>query len=212
MCYQYLQEMENFVSVSRKEWMNNDNKTSKMIFTEEHKQLKIDGEKWMKDTASSCSITVALIAIVVFAAAFTLPGGIDEQTGIPLFWNKFPFILFIVSDAISLFTSVTSLIIFLSILTSRYAEEDFLYLLPRRLCLGLITLFMSLTFMMIAFGSTLYIVFEHEKGPGILIPIATLSCLPISSFAFLQFPLLIDVVQSTYGPGIFGKKRGRVLH
>ncbi|KAI3683778.1 hypothetical protein L1987_84293 [Smallanthus sonchifolius] len=88
---------------------------------------------------------------------------------------------------------------------ARYAEEDFLYKLPKRLILGLVMLFMSVTTMMIAFSATLYIMFGQEKS-WIMIPIATLTCLPIASFVTLQLPLLVDLISSTYGPGIFGKR------
>ncbi|CAA0842115.1 Ankyrin repeat family protein [Striga hermonthica] len=100
--------------------------TPDMIFTYEHQQLKVDGEGWMKDTAKSCTIAAALIATVVFAAAITVPGGTESSSGYPFFSQKRAFIIFAVSDAISLFTSTTSLLMFLSILTSRYAEQDFL--------------------------------------------------------------------------------------
>ncbi|KAI3826212.1 hypothetical protein L1987_00257 [Smallanthus sonchifolius] len=88
---------------------------------------------------------------------------------------------------------------------ARYEEEDFLYKLPKRLILGLGMLFMSVTTMMIAFSATLYIMFGQEKS-WIMIPIATLICLPIASFVTLQLPLLVDLISSTYGPGIFGKR------
>ena len=78
-----------------------------------------EGEKWMKDTATSCTVVGALIATIMFAAAFTVPGGNDQNTGIPMFFNENLFMLFIVSDSLSLFSSATSVFMFLGILTSR---------------------------------------------------------------------------------------------
>ncbi|GFY98516.1 ankyrin repeat family protein [Actinidia rufa] len=120
------------------------------------KKLVEDGEKWMKDTANSCTIAAALIATIAFAAAITVPGG-NNTNGLPMFSKEKAFIIFAISDAISLFTSTTSLLMFLSILTSRYAEGDFLYALPKRLIIGLVALFLSITTMMVAFSSTLSI-------------------------------------------------------
>lgn len=199
--------MEKYVKPYDRERTNNDGKTPRMIFTEEHSNLKAEGERWMKDTANSCSIAAALIATVVFAAAITVPGG-NAESGYPLFVKSGAFIIFAVSDAVSLFTSSTSLLMFLSILTSRYAEEDFLYALPKRLSVGLFTLFLSILFMMAAFSSTIYLVFG-EKSAWVLIPVAVLACLPVTSFVLLQFPLLVDVTSSTYGHGIFGKQSDR---
>ncbi|KAL7096092.1 hypothetical protein ACP275_10G061700 [Erythranthe tilingii] len=202
---QWFKEVEKFVHPYTRERANYAGKTPKMVFTEEHKHLKIEGEKWMKDTANSCTIAAALIATVVFAAAITVPGGNESTTGYPIFSKSGAFVLFAVSDAVSLFTSTTSLLMFLSILTSRYAEEDFLYALPKRLCIGLFTLFVSILFMTIAFSATLYLVFGLNNR-WVVMPVAALACLPISSFALLQFPLLVDVISSTYGRGIFGKQ------
>ncbi|KAG8367152.1 hypothetical protein BUALT_Bualt16G0042900 [Buddleja alternifolia] len=208
---QWFKEMENFVRPSRRIWSNNGDDSPRMLFTKEHQELKAAGERWMKDTSNSCTIAAALIATVMFAAAFTVPGGIVTETGVPFFLDHLPFVLFAISDAVSLFTSITSLLMFLSILTSRYAEEDFLYVLPKRLSIGLLTLFISITFMLAAFSATLYLVFRG-KGAWVLIPVAALACLPVASFVLLQFPLLVDLIYSTYGPGIFGKKSDFLLY
>ncbi|XP_073278596.1 uncharacterized protein, partial [Primulina huaijiensis] len=209
---QWSKEMENFVNPSRRTWFNNDDKTPQMLFSEKHQELKSQGEKWMKDTATSCTIAAALIATVVFAAAFTVPGGLHGDTGVPIFVRKTSFVLFAISDSVSLFTSTTSLLMFLSILTaSRYAEQDFLYVLPKRLCIGLLTLFTSITFMMVAFAAAIYITLK-EKSNLFVVPMTVLACLPVTSFALLQFPLLIEVMCCTYGPGIFGKKSDRTLY
>ncbi|XP_058216904.1 ankyrin repeat-containing protein NPR4-like [Rhododendron vialii] len=189
---------------------NKSGETPAMVFTREHEKLVEEGQKWMKDTANSCTIVVALIVTVVFAAAITVPGGSDN-TGLPIFSKKTAFIAFAVSDAISLFTSTTSLLMFLSILTSRCAESDFLYVLPKRLIIGLSTLFLSITTMMVAFSATLYLSFGHDKL-WILIPVAVLASLLVTSFVSLQFPLLVDLISTTYGPGIFGKQNDRPFY
>jgi hypothetical protein len=62
----------------------------------------------------------------MFAAAFTVPGGNNQDSGIPLLLKDETFNVFIISDAISLFTSSTSVLLFIGILTGRYAEKDFL--------------------------------------------------------------------------------------
>ncbi|KAJ0817611.1 putative ankyrin repeat-containing domain, PGG domain, retrotransposon Copia-like protein [Helianthus annuus] len=202
---QWFEEVRKFVKPKYMEALNNKQETPIMVFRKEHNDLRQKGEDWMKKTSESYTITAALIITIVFAAAITVPGGIKGDTGKPTFQTRPSFIVFAVSDAISLFTSTTSLLLFLSILTARYTEEDFLYKLPNRLILGLVMLFMSLTSMMIAFSATLYIMFGQEKS-WILIPVAALTCLPIASFVTLQLPLLVDLMVSTYGRGIFGKQ------
>ncbi|XP_031123768.1 ankyrin repeat-containing protein ITN1-like isoform X2 [Ipomoea triloba] len=235
---------------------NKDGKTPEMVFTDEHKGLKEGAEKWMKDTATSCTIVAALIVTVMFAAAITVPGGshggensndayignitfpvsnvfgpgfntakivaVPNATthtsgenkdqikeGFPIFTQKGSFTAFYISNGASLFTSVTSLLLFLSILTSRFKEEDFLYALPRRLIIGLFTLLISIIFMMVAFSTTVFLVFGSKKfgdEPAAIV-LVVVSCVPVVSFVILQFRLLVALLWSTYGWGIFHKRR-----
>ncbi|XP_019051622.1 PREDICTED: uncharacterized protein LOC104587959 [Nelumbo nucifera] len=200
---QWFKEVEKFVPPKYKEFQNSNGQTPQTLFTEAHRNLVKDGEKWMKDTATSCMVVATLIATIMFTAAFTMPGGNNSDTGIPIFLHTKAFMIFIISDAFSLFSSTTSVLMFLGILTSRYAEEDFLVSLPKRLIIGLATLFFSVATMMIAFGATLFIVLHH-RAKWTAIPVTLLGSVPVALFVLLQFPLLVDMIVSTYGSGIFG--------
>ncbi|KAI7755411.1 hypothetical protein M8C21_005579 [Ambrosia artemisiifolia] len=202
---QWFKEVQGFVCALNIIQKNSERQTPQMVFTREHKDLVIEGEKWMKETAQSYTITAALITTIVFAAAITVPGGNKQDNGLPEFTSKSAFTVFAISDAISLFTSATSLLMFLSILTARFSEKDFLLKLPTKLMIGLTTLFISTTAMLVAFGATLYLMF-CQNNPQILVPVAALTCLPIACFVTLQFPLIKDLMTSTYGHSIFGKK------
>ncbi|MFS7956325.1 putative PGG domain-containing protein [Helianthus anomalus] len=161
----------------------------------------MQGETWMKTTAESSSITAALIVTVVFAASITVPGG-KKESGIPVFQKDIAFTIFAVFNAFSLFTSTTSLLLFLSILTTRFSEIDFLVSLPRRLIFGLFTLFLSTTSMIVAFGAILFLVFCGQR-PWMIAPIIGFVCLPISIIVAIKLPLLVDLIKSTFFP-IFG--------
>jgi hypothetical protein len=108
---------------------------------------------------------------------------------------------------LSLFSATTSVLMFLGILTSRYAEDDFLESLPRKMIIGLSTLFFSIATMMIAFSAALIIMLHGQSW--IIIPVICLASVPIALFVLMQFPLLVELFISTYGPGIFDKKMGR---
>ncbi|KAJ9552002.1 hypothetical protein OSB04_016047 [Centaurea solstitialis] len=202
---QLQRELQWFKGIEKLMWskdvieMNADMETPEMVFTREHKDLMKDGEKWMKTTAESCSITAALITTIVFAAAITVPGGSDQETGIPLFKKDAAFTVFAVSDAISLFASSTALLVFLSILTARFSVQDFLVSLPTRLIIGLCALCLSTIAMMVAFGSILFLVFCDQR-PWMLAPIGALASLPIAVIVTLQFPLVVDLFTATYHP------------
>ncbi|RZC82070.1 hypothetical protein C5167_044649 [Papaver somniferum] len=199
---QWFQEVEKIVQPKYKESLNKDGKTPAEVFTEQHKALKKDGEVWMKETANACMLVSALIATVMFAAAFTVPGGNEQSTGTPFFLKTPAFTIFIVSDAISLFASCSSILMFFSILTARYAEQDFLKSLPQRLVIGLASLFISIAAMMAAFGATLVIVLRSSITWA-FIPVTLLASVPVVLFGLLLFPLFLDIVRSTYGAGIF---------
>ncbi|XP_050281355.1 uncharacterized protein LOC126722236 isoform X2 [Quercus robur] len=178
--------------------------TPRQLFTKNHEDMMSKGEKWMKDTASSCTVVGALIVTIMFAAVFTVPGGNEQSSGFPIFLNKKLFMVFIVSDALSLFSSSTSVLMFLGILTSRYAEEDFLESLPRKMIIGLSTLFLSIVAMMTTFSAALLLML-HEQS-WIFKPIICLASIPITLFALMQFPILVTMAISTYGPSIFDRK------
>ncbi|XP_028203558.1 uncharacterized protein LOC114387558 [Glycine soja] len=178
---------------------NSNGKTPRELFTEEHTELLTKAECWMKGMAKSCMIVSTLIATEVFTAAFSIPrgdGGDDNNNG-NLNCNSI-FIIFAISDATALISSSVSILIFLSMLViSRYAEDDFFKSLPMKLICGLVTLFISIASMMVAFSSAFFITYYHGlKWVPILISVLALA--PITLFTFLLFPLWSDIVCSAY--------------
>lgn len=192
----WFKEVEKLVPSSLHKLRNNDGKTPSELFTEEHKVLLKEGEIWMKDTANSCMIAATLIATMVFAAGFTLPGGNNSDNGIPVLLKLNGFTIFVISDTVALFSSIASIIMFLSILTSRYAEDDFLVSLPFKLLFGLTTLFVSIISMLLAFAATFFLVYtDHTDWEPNLI--AAFVGVPVALFGSLQYKLWFDVVKST---------------
>jgi hypothetical protein len=176
---------------------NSDKETPSDIFIKEHQELYKKGEKWMKETANYCMLVATLIATVVFAAAFTVPGGNDQTTGIPVLLKANWFTVFFLSDAIALVFSSTSILIFLSILTSRYREEDFFKSIPLRLLFGLAALFVAIAGMVIAFSASCFLVYNN-KAVWAPIVITILAIFPIALFVVAHFQLYVDTIRSTY--------------
>ncbi|KAM4073186.1 hypothetical protein ACJW30_M001800 [Castanea mollissima] len=201
---QWYKEVESIVHPYMSEYTNTNGKRPRELLTENHKELVKEGEKWMKETASSCTVVAALIVTIMFAAAITVPGGNKQDSGLPTFLNENVFMVFIISDALSLLSASTSLLMFLGILTSRYAEEDFLKSLPKKMIVGLSTLILSIATMMITFCASLYIILPGKSR--VVIPIICLAIVPVALFAWMQFRLLIDMVISTYASRILDKK------
>ncbi|KAG2663316.1 hypothetical protein I3760_16G023100, partial [Carya illinoinensis] len=171
--------------------------TPRDIFVKTHQKLQNDGEKWMKNTSNSCMLVAALIATVVFPAAFTVPGGNNQETGIPIFLENNWFTIFLISDAVAMLFSSSSILVFLSILTSRYTNKDFLKSLPRRLVLGLATLLISIVGMLIAFTAACLLVFKSKTSVPIHITVAA-PAVPISLFVILHYGLWFDIFRSAF--------------
>ncbi|KAL5822525.1 hypothetical protein ACOSQ4_020425 [Xanthoceras sorbifolium] len=199
---QWFKEAEKIILPFEREFTNAKRQTPKEVFKIAHKELVDQGEKWMKDTANSSMLVSTLIATVLFAAAFTVPGGNVNDKGIPIFLQTNAFMVFAISDAIGLFSSLTSLLMFLAILTARYMVDDFLESLPKKLIIGLGSLFFAIAAMIIAFGATLTIVLS-ERWQWVAMPITLLASFPVAIFVMLQLPLFVQMVQSTYGSSMF---------
>ncbi|EEF35986.1 ankyrin repeat-containing protein, putative [Ricinus communis] len=117
--------------------------TALELFEETHSKLHKDAQEWLKRTSESCSVIAVLIATVAFTAIYTVPGGNDDKTGLPVLLRYPFFSVFTILDIISLASSLTSVVMFLSILTSPFQLQDFRISLPRKLTLGFTFLFFS---------------------------------------------------------------------
>ncbi|GJY79918.1 ankyrin repeat-containing domain, PGG domain protein [Tanacetum coccineum] len=207
----WFQEVESITPHYYRNQKNKDGLTPHGLFTEKHKALVKDGEIWMKEIAQQCMVVAALIATMVFTAAFTVPGGYaqgnDKNNGIPVFYSKAAFKVFVVADAISLFSSSASILhMFLSIFTSRYAEHDFLESLPKKLIVGLSYLFLSIITMIIAFSVSFFVLY-HNSLLWMPILICIIAVIPLTQIIKLQCFLFFDVFNSTYGSRFKPKKQ-----
>jgi len=74
-------------------------------------------------------LVATLIVTIAFAAIVTIPGN-NQDKGIPIFLSNNTFMVFVVSDALALFSSMASLLMFLAILNAFFVEEGFEMALP----------------------------------------------------------------------------------
>ncbi|KAJ0013726.1 hypothetical protein Pint_21603 [Pistacia integerrima] len=132
-------DVEKLVMPSFKESKNTEGKTPRELFTSTHAGLLKDGEKWMRSIASQCMLVAAIIALMVFQAAFPVPGSNSDNEG-----RNIEFRIFAMADVIALSSSSISILMFLSIITSRT--------------------------MMLAFISSFYTAYDHPRSNEMLIP------------------------------------------
>ncbi|XP_021681849.2 uncharacterized protein LOC110665867 isoform X3 [Hevea brasiliensis] len=171
--------------------------TAKQIFMETHKELAKNGREWLTKTSEACSVVAALIATVAFATSTTIPGSFNENNGEPNFADEAPFTVFAISSVVALCCSVTALVFFLSILTSRFEEKDFASELPNKLLLGLTSLFSSIAFMLVSFSAGHFFVLQ-EKLRYATYPIYGVTCLPVTLFALGHLSLYSDLTKAIF--------------
>uniref|UniRef100_A0A7N2LU38 PGG domain-containing protein n=2 Tax=Quercus lobata TaxID=97700 RepID=A0A7N2LU38_QUELO len=164
--------------------------TAEELFKETHSKLLENAQKWIKETSQPCSAVAVLVATVVFAAAFTVPGG-NDNTGHPVFLHSPFFLFFTIMDVLSLASSLTSVVMFLSILSSPFEYENFRISLPRTLRLGFALLFLSITTAMLSFATNIFLIIHFKKTSWTKTMICIAAFLPLSVFALMQFPLYI---------------------
>ncbi|TKY63310.1 Ankyrin repeat-containing protein [Spatholobus suberectus] len=162
------------------------------LFDIEHEEMLKEGREWIKSTAQSCSAVAVLVATVVFAAAYTVPGGVNGN-GVPVLLDSPLFLFFTITDVAALACSLVSVMMFLSILTSPFEMENFLKSLPRKLELGFTLLFWSLTITMIAFSSTILLTLKLESNKWTTSLVYGVTFFPVAIFGMMQFPIYMAV-------------------
>ncbi|KAK1415643.1 hypothetical protein QVD17_31428 [Tagetes erecta] len=203
----WYKEIEAIMPHYMREQKNNDGKAPHELFAEENEDLVYNGLQWMKD----CMVVATLIITIAFAVAFTVPGGYNQDHGLPIFIHQPTFLIFVIADAISLFSSSTSLLVFLSLLTSRHSVPDFLGSLPIKLMIGLLSLFISVATMMITFSASFFLLY-HKGLKWVPILVAAFATLPVFVFAVLEFPLWIDMFRSTFDSRYLFSRKKCVLY
>ncbi|KAI7999609.1 Ankyrin repeat-containing protein ITN1 [Camellia lanceoleosa] len=177
------------------EHFNNDGLTADKLFAKNNAKFRTEAKEWLKRTAENCSIVAVLIATVAFAAAYTVPGGPNQNTGYPLLQTKPFFVIFTLTDVLSLAFALTAVITFLSILTSSFQLKDFRRSLPQKLMLGLSLLILSVSMMMLAFAATV-ILLLHNKEQWIRNALYSVAFFPVCIFALSYSPLYIELMKT----------------
>jgi hypothetical protein len=142
---------------------NGDGKRPFEVFCESHGEQMKAAEQWTKGTATTYITVASLILTVMFAAAFTIPGGNNQQTGMPIYFDKKIFNMFLIADMVSIFVSASCVLFFIEILTSRYDPRDFHVVLPWKLTIGIVLFLLSICSMMVALYAALSLILKANN-------------------------------------------------
>ncbi|TQE08776.1 hypothetical protein C1H46_005624 [Malus baccata] len=167
---------------------NDNDQTAEELFNAGHDELLKSAQEWVKETAQSCSTVAVLVATVVFAAAYAIPGGFNDKSGRPVFQDNPLFLLFTCMDVVAIASSLSSVAFFLSVLSSPLEYPYFVKSIPHKVMLGFVLLFFSMATTMLAFAATILLLIRVKKKwtMSLLYPIAFF---PVPLFGLLQFPM-----------------------
>ncbi|KAH6801503.1 hypothetical protein C2S52_001967 [Perilla frutescens var. hirtella] len=160
----WFKAVEDMLPLNVTEETNANDKTPREVFEEEHRELLKESKAWMKSTSDSCMLIATIILTVVYAAAFTVPGGNSEATGLPIRVKSNWLTCFFIFEALALFSSTLCIITFWSITCSGFEEDQFFDILPYQLRLGFTALFGSLIGAIASFMSAYHIVLVQGKA------------------------------------------------
>ncbi|XP_059660960.1 protein ACCELERATED CELL DEATH 6-like [Cornus florida] len=175
--------------------VNSKGQTAEQLFALKTEKLHTEAKEWLKRTSENSSIVAVLIATVAFAAAYTVPGGSNGTTGVPILLSKPLFVIFTITDVLSLTCTLTSLVIFLSILTSTFRLRDFKHSLPQKLMLGFTFLLLSVSMMMLSFAATIALMIRN-KEQWTKISLYTVAFLPVTVFVLSYLPLYLSSLKT----------------
>ncbi|WOL20119.1 hypothetical protein Cni_G28921 [Canna indica] len=105
---------------------DNKDKTTRETFTETHKGMLAKCQQSLTETSKLCA---SLVAAVVFASSFSIPGE-KEKFDDPEFFDRPVFKVFSHSYVIGLSFATTALVLFVSLVISPYKEQQFWRAIP----------------------------------------------------------------------------------
>ena len=189
-----VQKVEKLVKSDFFRLFNHKNQTAQQLFDKNYSKLHEDSKKWLEETSKNCTIVAVLIATVAFTAAYTVPGG-NQSSGMPVLLSEPFFVVFTLADVTSLTFALTSVVSFLSILTSPFRLQEFKHSLPRKLMLAFTFLILSVTMMMVTFAATV-ILMIHNKESWTKIALYSVAFLPVLVFALSYSNLYAHLVKA----------------
>ncbi|CAL9767546.1 unnamed protein product [Musa acuminata subsp. burmannicoides] len=135
-------------------YRNNTQKTAQEIFTESHQDMLKNCKDQLMEMGKTCS---SLVAAVVFASSFSIPGEKDPATGNPVYFNRLPFKIFSHAYVIGLSSAATSLVLFLSLVISPYKQQQFRRAIPAKYFFACLSFGVALMAFLVSFTCNIFL-------------------------------------------------------
>ncbi|URD91347.1 ANK, partial [Musa troglodytarum] len=135
-------------------YRNDAEKTAQEMFSERHKEMAKACKVQPVGMGQTCS---GLLAAVVFASSFSIPGEKDPATGNPVYLGRLPFRIFSHAFVIGLSSAATSLVLFLSLLVAPYKEQQFRRAIPLKYFFACLSFGIALLAFLVAFTCNIFL-------------------------------------------------------
>ncbi|XP_047323288.1 uncharacterized protein LOC124926997 [Impatiens glandulifera] len=138
------------------EHRNSNGLTAKELFVENHKSLREDATKEVKNVNQVLMLISALIGTVNYSALLTIPGGYNQDNGKPIFEHKRGSLVqqdllrFMIYVAAALLASIFALGSQLTIQMSRFRYQEFFFSQSFKYVLAMTSLFYATNFTVLA--------------------------------------------------------------
>ncbi|KAM0023992.1 putative ankyrin repeat-containing domain, PGG domain, ankyrin repeat-containing domain superfamily [Helianthus debilis subsp. tardiflorus] len=169
--YFWYEDVKRTLPESSREVKNNNGYTPLEVFTYTHREPVSQSAKWIYDTIGQSMVLAALVCTIGFSIAYSLPGGFDQNTGLPLFRRSKAFIAFIILDSASFLVSGICMLAFLSIVLSRFEKRQ--EIIIQRWMTAQQALILSLATLVMAFVSSFFLLYPNSVLPYIITAIAS---------------------------------------
>lgn len=133
---------------------------------------------------TTLSVVAALLATLTFAAAYTVPGGFDQNSGEIILVKKKSFIVFILADT---YAMCCAMFVLFCLIWSMVCDEDESQLLIDRSVLVLVQSFYGT---LVAFMTGVYTVMHHKSLFAAILICVMCSLVAISSNRSILFRVL----------------------
>ncbi|CAL9202310.1 unnamed protein product [Musa hybrid cultivar] len=167
--------------------------TAEEMFSLSHQALLKNCKDQLMETGRLCS---GLVAAVVFASSFSVPGDKDPATGNPVYFGRAAFTVFSHTYVFGLSCAATSLVLFLSLAMSPYKEQQFRRIIPIKYFFARSSFGFAMLSFLVAFTCNIYLQlygWQKTKSKD-LIPFI----LELTAFPFICF-LVLFICGSKFG-------------
>ncbi|OIS99795.1 hypothetical protein A4A49_62540, partial [Nicotiana attenuata] len=160
--------------------------TADELFEENHLRLRKTAQRESIEMINSIIVVATLFCTVNYAALFTVPGGFDQNSGVPVLNKDNTFYKFIVVVYSAILCSFISLSALLSFQRSAFYVEEFYISLPLKASAASICLMLAGIFTVTA--SALALILESKRVNSFI-----LLCLLPVGYTLINIPVFIDM-------------------